>query len=87
MNTTTGAWYDSLSFGGTADQATNSISLDDEYIYLANSNDGLSIIERGDISVVAGQISYSGSTNHAETNGKIIVVANGIDGVKFLVYK
>ena len=86
LNATTGVEYKSIVFGQGTDATTNSVFVDDDYIYAANGDLGFHIIDRETYTVL-GHVKYNGSANHGESNGKSIILANGTDGVKFLVYE
>lgn len=61
----------------------NGVSTDNEYIYIANGESGLHILNKSDFSFV-GNYSYTGSANFTAADNDFIFVANGIGGIKII---
>jgi hypothetical protein len=63
--------------------ATNGVSTDDEYIYVANGESGLHILNKNDATAV-GNYNYDGSANFVASKSDFIFVANGTGGLKII---
>lgn len=61
----------------------NGVSTDNEYVYIANGESGLHILDKSDFSFV-GNYSYTGSANFTAADNDFIFVANGIGGIKII---
>ncbi|MDZ7806118.1 MAG: hypothetical protein U5K71_03265 [Gracilimonas sp.] len=86
FNTGTDPVYE---FNPQGDDASNGVTVDGQYVYIANGTDGLFIttIARSgnkDPEEVYGWKSGSGSANFVKTDGKFIILANGTDGLNIL---
>ena len=67
------------------DKVTNAVSIDDDYIFMANGGAGLSITKLSEnIDILAeGIVDIDGSSNYVEAKGNYVFVASG-DGLKIL---
>jgi len=77
------------SFKAEATDAANGVTVDGEYVYVANGIDGLYITSRNcnnkkePVSVYHWN-SGPGSANNVKTDGNYIIVAKGVDGISIL---
>ena len=63
---------------------TNGVAVDKDFIYLANGESGLLLLRRGTLEYY-GQYKYNGSANSVEVFDNVILIANGVGGVKLLL--
>lgn len=62
----------------------NGVAVDEDFVYLANGQSGLILLRRRTLEFY-GQYKYEGSANLVDISGNIILIANGIGGVKLLL--
>lgn len=71
------------SFDAGGNGFVNGVGADNEFVYVANGNDGMYIINRSDF-VQRAVFSFTGSANYVAANGQNVFIANGIGGLKIL---
>lgn len=62
----------------------NGVAVDEDFIYLANGQSGLILLRRRSLEYY-GQYKYDGSANLVDVTDNVILIANGIGGVKLLL--
>jgi hypothetical protein len=68
----------------TKGATSSGVDVDDDYIYMANTDGGLVILDKTNPATVEGTYTYTGSANYVSTNGNLIFIANGEGGLKIL---
>lgn len=84
----TGAVVHTLSRSSmSAESITNGVSIDEDYVYVANGSGGLylCLIEPGQVELnVVGVYQYGASANYVTASNGLIFIANGREGLKIL---
>jgi hypothetical protein len=66
------------------DVVTNAVSVNDEYVFVANGGNGLDIYKSGDQLTLMGTLGIEGSANYVKSSGDYIYVASGKGGLKII---
>jgi hypothetical protein len=66
------------------DVVTNAVSVNDDYVFVANGGNGLNVYKAGDQLTLMGTVGISGSANYVKTSGDYIYVASGKGGLKII---
>jgi hypothetical protein len=88
-NLTTGARVQSISLepADTAeldDVVTNAVSVNGDYVFVANGGNGLNVYKTGNQLTLMGTVGINGSANYVKTSGDFIYVASGKGGLKII---
>jgi hypothetical protein len=66
------------------DVVTNAVSVNDDYVFVANGGNGLNVYKAGDQLTLMGTVGISGSANYVKASGDYIYVASGNGGLKII---
>lgn len=66
------------------DVVTNAVSVNDDYVFVANGANGLNAYKSGDELTLMGTVGINGSANYVKTSGDYIYVASGKGGLKII---
>jgi hypothetical protein len=88
-NMTTGVKIQTISLSPAAtaepdDVVTNAVSVNDDYVFVANGANGLNVYQSGDQLTLMGTVGINGSANYVKTSGDYIYVASGKGGLKII---
>jgi hypothetical protein len=68
----------------TEDAVTNAVSVNGDYVFVANGGNGLDVYKTGDQLTLVGSVGIDGSANYVKTSGDYIYVASGKGGLKII---
>lgn len=88
-NMTTGTKIQSISLTPAAtaepdDVVTNAVSVNGDYVFVANGGNGLNVYKTGDQLSLVGTVGINGSANYVKSSGDYIFVASGKGGLKII---
>lgn len=88
-NITTGTKIQTISLIPAAttepeDVVTNAVSVNGDYVFVANGGNGLNVYKTGDLLTLVGTVGINGSANYVKTSGDYIYVASGKGGLKII---
>lgn len=66
------------------DVVTNAVSVNGEYVFVANGGNGLNVYKSSDQLALIGTVGINGSANYVKTSGNYIYVASGKGGLKII---
>ncbi|WP_264564019.1 hypothetical protein [Flavobacterium sp. N3904] len=66
------------------DVVTNAVSVNEEYVFVANGGNGLDVYKTGDQLTLMGTVGINGSANYVKSSGDYIYVASGKGGLKII---
>jgi hypothetical protein len=66
------------------DVVTNAVSVNGDYVFVANGGNGLNVYKTGDLLTLMGTVGINGSANYVKTSGDFIYVASGKGGLKII---
>lgn len=66
------------------DVVTNAVSVNGDYVFVANGGNGLNVYKTGDQLTLMGTLGINGSANYVKTSGDYIYVASGKGGLKII---
>ena len=66
------------------DVVTNAVSVNGDYVFVANGGNGLNVYKTGDQLTLMGTVGINGSANYVKTSGDYIYVASGKGGLKII---
>jgi uncharacterized protein YdeI (BOF family) len=66
------------------DVVTNAVSVNGDYVFVANGGNGLSVYKTGDQLTLMGTVGINGSANYVKSSGDYIYVASGKGGLKII---
>jgi hypothetical protein len=66
------------------DVVTNAVSVNEDYVFVANGGNGLNVYKTGDQLTLMGTVGINGSANYVKTSGNYIYVASGKGGLKII---
>lgn len=72
-----------LNFNSPLEANSNGVDTDNEFIYIANGQEGLIIVNKDDQTIHT-IFSYEGSANYVQSNGQYVFIANGKGGLKII---
>jgi hypothetical protein len=88
-NMTSGAKIQTISLSPATttepdDVVTNAVSVNGDYVFVANGGNGLNVYKAGDQLTLMGTLGISGSANYVKTSDDYIYVASGKGGLKII---
>ncbi|OOG65882.1 LVIVD repeat-containing protein [Flavobacterium sp. A45] len=88
-NMSTGTKIQTISLIPTAttepeDVVTNAVSVNGDYVFVANGGNGLNVYKTGDQLTLVGTVGINGSSNYVKSSGDYIYVASGKGGLKII---
>jgi hypothetical protein len=88
-NITTGTKIQTISLIPAAttepeDVVTNAVSVNGDYVFVANGGNGLNVYKTGDQLTLMGTVGINGSANYVKSSGDYIYVASGKGGLKII---
>jgi len=88
-NMTTGAKTQTISLAPNQtvdldDVVTNAVSVNEDYVFVANGGNGLNVYKSGDQLTLMGTVGINGSANYVKSSGDYIYVASGKGGLKII---
>jgi hypothetical protein len=66
------------------DAVTNAVSVNGDYVFVANGGNGLNVYKSGEQLTILGSVGIEGSANYVKTSGDYIYVASGKGGLKII---
>ncbi|WP_281239562.1 hypothetical protein [Flavobacterium praedii] len=66
------------------DVVTNAVSVNGDYVFVANGGNGLNVYKSSDQLALIGTVGINGSSNYVKTSGNYIYVASGKGGLKII---
>jgi hypothetical protein len=66
------------------DVVTNGVSVNGDYVFVANGGNGLNVYKSSDQLALIGTVGINGSANYVKTSGNNIYVASGKGGLKII---
>lgn len=88
-NMTSGSKIQSISLTPIAtaeldDVVTNAVSVNGDYVFVANGGNGLNVYKSGDQLTLVGTVGIDGSANYVKSSGNYFFVASGKGGLKII---